>query len=353
MPSPNRPDLSADALWYERAVFMGALSSWMTFGMICVVCLQTIHLLVEDPPRRGAKRNQVLIAFTLIMFSLAVSFIGLYTRNFQLQFIENRNYPGGPMAWGRTQFSSARFVSPIVISVVISWLADGFLIYRCLVIFHFNLYLLALLVALFFASMVSGIFFLNETIQSGTGLYSVDTVAWGLARVILTTVLNIVLAILIAGRLLFFRRSLRRALGTSQALSVPYISIAAMVIESSMICALSFLAFAIPYALNSHVANLFLPSSFIMPVLSTILINMRVASRRAWDSRTMIAAPSNLTSPQRAMTSIEFVATAQKPSNFAAVEESTNADGRGLMETNITKIVDVLVDGAQPEQDKK
>lgn len=62
------------------------------------------------------------------MFSLAVSFIGLYTRNFQLQFIENRNYPGGPMAWGRTQFSSARFVSPIVISVVISWLADGFLV---------------------------------------------------------------------------------------------------------------------------------------------------------------------------------------------------------------------------------
>lgn len=114
--------------------------------------------------------------------------------------------------------------------------------------------------------VVSGIFFLNDTIQCGTGLYSVDTVAWGLARVILTTVLNIVLAILITGRLLFFRRSLRRALGTSQALSVPYISVAAMVIESSMICALSFLAFAIPYALNSHATNIFFPSSCIMPV---------------------------------------------------------------------------------------
>lgn len=65
------------------------------------------------------------------MFSLAVSFIGIYTRDFQLQFIENRNYPGGPMAWGRTQFSSARFVSPIVIGVVISWLADGFLVSLC------------------------------------------------------------------------------------------------------------------------------------------------------------------------------------------------------------------------------
>lgn len=52
------------------------------------------------------------------------------------------------------------------------------------------------------------------------------------------------------------------------------------------------------------------------------------------------------------MTSIEFVSTAQKPSTLAVVEESDDADGRGLMEMHITKIVDVLVDG-QPAQDKK
>lgn len=32
MLNPNGPDLSADALWYERASLMGGLACWMTFG---------------------------------------------------------------------------------------------------------------------------------------------------------------------------------------------------------------------------------------------------------------------------------------------------------------------------------
>lgn len=63
----------------------------------------------------------------------------------------------------------------------------------------------------------------------------------------------------------------------------------------------------------------------------------------------MIAAPSNLTNPQPAMTSIEFVATAQNPSTFAIVEDNSNADGRGLTGAKFTRIVRVSVDGAQPE----
>lgn len=32
MSNPNRPNLSADALFYERAALIGGLASWMTFG---------------------------------------------------------------------------------------------------------------------------------------------------------------------------------------------------------------------------------------------------------------------------------------------------------------------------------
>lgn len=100
----------------------------MITGMICVVCLQTVNLLVEDPPKRGRRRNKALIAFTFVMFTLAASYVGLYTRNYQLEFIDNRDYPGGPMAWGRTQYGSPRLASSNAIGVVISWLADGFLV---------------------------------------------------------------------------------------------------------------------------------------------------------------------------------------------------------------------------------
>lgn len=67
----------------------------------------------------------------------------------------------------------------------------------------------------------------------------------------------------------------------------------------------------------------------------------------------MTAAPLDLASPRQAMSSIEFVATAQRVLTSAVVQESENADGRELMETNLTKIVGVLEDGVQPEQDKK
>lgn len=149
--NPNRPNLSSDALWYERATLIGGLTCWMTFGqhfpslslcsvsseqyckrpvgMICAVCLQTMHLLVEDPPKRGAKRNKTLIASTFVMFSLAVAYAGSYARNYQLEFIDNRNYPGGPMAWGRTQYASGPLAAFNVIGVVISWLSDGFLVH--------------------------------------------------------------------------------------------------------------------------------------------------------------------------------------------------------------------------------
>lgn len=32
MSNPNRPDLPSDTLWYARAVLMGGLACWMTFG---------------------------------------------------------------------------------------------------------------------------------------------------------------------------------------------------------------------------------------------------------------------------------------------------------------------------------
>ncbi|EIM83597.1 uncharacterized protein STEHIDRAFT_141295 [Stereum hirsutum FP-91666 SS1] len=337
MSNTNRPDLSSDALWYERATLIGGLACWMTFGMICVVCLQTMHLLIEDPPRRGTKRNKTLIVFTLVMFSLAVAYAGSYARNYQLEFIDNRDYPGGPMAWGRTQYASGPLAAFNVIGVVISWLADGFLLYRCLAIFRFKYYLLISLVLVYLANIVFGIFFLWESMRPGASVYSNNTVDWGLAHMFLTAALNIILPTLIAGRLLLFRRRLREALEDSDALSAPYVSIAAMVIESSMICAVSSIVLAIPYALNSHVVNIVGPSSFLMPVLSTILINMRVALRRAWDSRTMAAASSCLSGPQRAMTSLEFVGTAQGLESFAEMEESGSADGRGLMGMTATR----------------
>lgn len=113
---------------------------------------------------------------------------------------------------------------------------------------------------------VTGILYVYESVQPGSSLFKSNTVAWGFAHQIIIAALNIIIASLITARLMYFRQCLRKTLGASQSSSVPYISIAAMVIESSMICALTYLALAIPYVLNSHVANIFLPSACLAQV---------------------------------------------------------------------------------------
>lgn len=84
---------------------------------------------------------------------------------------------------------------------------------------------------------------------------------------------------------------------------------------------------------------------------------MRVASRRAWDSRTMTAVASNLTSPRRAVSSMEFtVATVEGLETCVVVEggDSPDPDNSGILEMNIMRrIVGVLEEAAQPETGKK
>lgn len=67
----------------------------------------------------------------------------------------------------------------------------------------------------------------------------------------------------------------------------------------------------------------------------------------------MTVAPSALTIPQRVMTSIEFAGTAPSLDTSSVVEESVNTDGRRPLEPNHTrKVVDILDDGTQSEQDR-
>ena len=43
--------------------------------MTCVVFLQTMHLLIEEPPRRRAERSKRLLIFTPAMLALGVAFV--------------------------------------------------------------------------------------------------------------------------------------------------------------------------------------------------------------------------------------------------------------------------------------
>lgn len=111
-----------------------------------------------------------------------------------------------------------------------------------------------------------GSLFLFQALRPGASLFNHLSVNFGVPYFAMTAGLNVLISILIAGRLLMYRRQLNRLFGHDYAAAAPYVSAAALIIESSFIYAVNSICFVIPYGLESHVANIFLPLQALAPV---------------------------------------------------------------------------------------
>ena len=55
-------------------------------------------------------------------------YIGFDIQTQQAEFIDDRNFPGGPEGYQGTHYAAAIWVIPSVAYVITEWLADGFLV---------------------------------------------------------------------------------------------------------------------------------------------------------------------------------------------------------------------------------
>ncbi|KAA1473547.1 hypothetical protein DENSPDRAFT_279358 [Dentipellis sp. KUC8613] len=284
--NPYAPKLSADALWNERATLIGDCISQIVFGILFCVFVQALYALVWYPPQRGERRQWLLIAYTCVLFTSGIVFISMNMRSLQLAWIDNREFPGGPIGYEIAHYAGAQITVPNAVGIVTGWLADGFLLYRCLVIFHMRLHIIALPVLIYLTGVATSILFLFQSTRPGASLWNKTSVNFGIIYFSLSAGLNVIISSLITWHLLSFRRSVKRALGPNHAALGSYGSIAAMVTESSLMYAVVAVMLVIPYGIGSHVSSLFLAPWTQFQILSPMLIILRVAKRRAWNSHT-------------------------------------------------------------------
>jgi hypothetical protein len=96
--------------------------------------------------------------------------------------------------------------------------------------------------------------------------WAAQAVTFGIAYWSLSLGLNIIITVAIAGRLFYMRSKLRNALG-DQPLASPYISVAAMIIESASLYTSTALIFIVLYARGSPVQN------YVLPVLGQVQVS--------------------------------------------------------------------------------
>ncbi|KAJ6529060.1 hypothetical protein DFH09DRAFT_935035 [Mycena vulgaris] len=278
------PGESAHDLWVERSNLNGVLLSGVAYGILFTVAFQTVLLFLQSPK---AKVPWGLVTYVSVMFILASIGFGGNSKFNELTYIDNRNIPGGPNAYTVEFYATTSNMMSFAAYIVMSYLADGLVLWRFTMIFGYNYWLTALPGLMLAGSVGSSIALLISVTKGGDTFWSSKSVQFGIAYWSLSISLNIILTLSITSRIWLARHRIRKLIGSQH--STHYVSITAMLVESAALYAVWGMAFLICYARNTPLQNILLPPLGQVQGIAPLLILFRVAQGRAWSQNTATA----------------------------------------------------------------
>ncbi|EIN05092.1 hypothetical protein PUNSTDRAFT_75263 [Punctularia strigosozonata HHB-11173 SS5] len=290
------PDEDGATLWLERAMMAGANISFAAYGVTATLYFICFSHLWSELKRRKRSTIWHLVYITTI-FSLSSIAAGTNMRFSELAFIDNRDFPGGPAAYSIAENSI--FINLLGTGVVFAatWLQDGLLLYRYLVIWGFNLWMLIIPGLLFLVSVIMSCFLLAQLCLPGATLWETSNVNFALVYWSTSVATNWLLTLLIVGKLAYMRHRVRKIMGADQ--RSPYLSVSTMLIESAALYSTFAIAFMVTYARNDTANFLFFTTLSQVQTIAPLLIVLRVAQGRAWTSQTLKETRSTLASTSR------------------------------------------------------
>ncbi|KLO05094.1 hypothetical protein SCHPADRAFT_884040 [Schizopora paradoxa] len=285
------PGEDAADLWFERSNFAGCLLGGVAYGMHVIVFGIAIYLMTRGRKQRhykGASTNRGLsgtsigyIICVCILFVLGTIQLGTNTRYYEMMWIDDRNFPGGPIAFFTSEFSLPVNTVGGVAFILADFLADAILVYRLFVVCNSSFLIIIFpVLALATATALNCLTIFQEA-QPGAGLWAHTTVQFALPFWSFSVGLNILLSLAIAVRLVMMRRALT-ASGVPSEHGRVYTSIAAIIVESSALYSVTSLIYLICFARGSNVQNLLLPAIDQFVCIAPELISLRIVMGQSW-----------------------------------------------------------------------
>ncbi|KAJ7493678.1 hypothetical protein FB451DRAFT_1122247 [Mycena latifolia] len=290
------PGESAYDLWVERSNLNGVLLSGVAYGILFAVTFQTLLLFLQLP---RPKIPWGLVSYISAMFILASIGFGTNAKFNQMTYIDDRNIPGGPNAFTIEFYSTPVNLISFTSYTVMSWLADGLVLWRFTMIWSYKYWLSVFPALMFLGSVASSIALVVSVAKSENTFWSEKSVQFGIAYWSLSISLNIILTLSIASRIWFVRHRIRKSLGSQH--SSQYLSITAMLIESAALYATWGMVFLICYARNTPLQNILLPPLGQVQGIAPLLILFRLAQGRAWSQSTITATSNQISGRNRSI----------------------------------------------------
>ncbi|TFK39598.1 hypothetical protein BDQ12DRAFT_682076 [Crucibulum laeve] len=260
--------MADSALAISKLIFAGSAIVLLMYGIyftLTVICLQ--YLLANG------RRNWILVGYLTVSLLVTTMFMAASVKYTELILLESAVDP-----LGSAQLASRLDLLQQVTYSVKIWLADSLLIYRLWVVWVDSYTVILIPSVLFVGSLATGIAGValfhhvdaqNAIVNLGVGFHS------------LSVALNVLVTALIAGRLLYHRRTIS-VLGGEH--TRQYLSLLAVFAESGAIYSITGLVYIPLYALHSNLIFVFAPlleaASGIAPALILLRIALGVAVTR-------------------------------------------------------------------------
>jgi len=230
------------------------------------------------------------MVFVFLLFALGSVNIGLNMQFGELVWVDERGFPGGPLAYLTTNQAVASNTAGNAVGIIITAMADALLIWRCYVLY--KLWWLTIIpILMWIVSVVFSAFFVFQAAEPNAGLFASNSLNFGITYFAIGLSLNILLTLLLVARLFYVRRTIIATLGSQY--GETYGTVATMLLESATPYAIVSFIFLILYSTQNNAAALFVPLLVQVECISPMLIILRVAGGRAWTSDTI--SESNLT----------------------------------------------------------
>lgn len=302
-PSYAPVGVSVQDMHAERATYYGTLLATLAYGALLMLYVQLTQVLFARP--KSGRKYWVLVAYAGVLFILATLAVGAIFRFSEMTYIDNRNYPGGPVAFYRDFTSDYVHVIGQSSATILPWIADPLMIQRLWVICNQKRWLIAFPFALYLAKIAVSIPLLIAIISP----HDPSWVPFTFAYHGLTVAFNIYVSLTICVRLYMMRGTLEAVMGPLHASF--YTSIVTLITESGIFFTLWITVYLATS--TSIVQEVFwLPYPFTMGI-TRVLIVLRMAQDRAW-SRELVTAATGRAIPDWQLSSTHSVPLHDVPS---------------------------------------
>jgi len=290
MAAPQDPSFapsgaSSEDLRAERADFDGVLLAALAYGALLMLYIQLTQVVLRKPKR--GYTFCAIVAYSSLLFPLAtLAIVGMFKFD-ERSYIDNRNYPGGSIAFRRAYMSDVFNIMCQFCVTLFPWFADLLMLYRILVIWNYRWWIIILPFLTYFAKLATSIPLLISQMNPNNAKWVSRYSTYATSYYSVTVAFNVIATAMICLRLHMMRRKLEAVLGRLGASL--YTSTSTKFVESGAFFTFWSIIYLILRTRGSFAQDVFLYPYIHVLGITRMLIIFRMAQDQAWSKDIVMA----------------------------------------------------------------